>query len=109
MLSQAQEEEEEKSSDQASLIREEMIEKLKNPMTGLSAYERRKAELQLKINQSIKMNNTAVLDEQQRLTDPLYERKKAKEEYFKEPGEYNLDDIISIDESSISIGLHPNK
>ena len=32
-------------------------------MTGLSAYERRKAELQLKINQSIKMNNTAVLDE----------------------------------------------
>ena len=84
MLSQAQEEEEEKSSDQASLIREEMIEKLKNPMTGLSAYERRKAELQLKINQSIKMNNTAVLDEQQRLTDPLYERKKAKEEYFKE-------------------------
>jgi len=40
-----------------------MIEKLKNPMTGLSAYERRKAELQLKINQSIKMNNMAVLDE----------------------------------------------
>ena len=28
------------------------------------------------------MNNAAVLDEQQRLTDPLYERKKAKEEYF---------------------------
>ena len=48
----------------------------------MSAFERRKAELQLKINQAVKLNNKAVLEEQQRLTDPQYERKKAKEEYF---------------------------
>lgn len=30
------------------------------------------------------MNNKAVLEEQQRLTDPLYERKQAKQEYFKD-------------------------
>ena len=53
-------------------------------MAGMSAFERRKAELQLKINESIKLNNKAVLEEQQRMNDPLYERKKAKEEYFKE-------------------------
>ena len=40
-----------------------MIEKLRNPMAGLSAFERRKADLQLKINESIKMNNKAVLEE----------------------------------------------
>ena len=53
-------------------------------MAGLSAFEKRKAELQLRINSAVKMNNKAVLEEQQRLTDPLYERKKAKEEFFKD-------------------------
>ena len=61
-----------------------MIEKLSNPTSGLSAFEKRKAELQLKINQAVKPNNKAVLEEQQRMSDPLYDRKKIKEEYFKE-------------------------
>jgi hypothetical protein len=40
-----------------------MISKLQNPMAGLSALERRKAELQLKINQAVKLNNKAVVEE----------------------------------------------
>ena len=32
----------------------------------------------------MKLNNKAVLEEQERLNDPLYEKKKAKEEYFKD-------------------------
>ena len=30
------------------------------------------------------MNNQAVLEEQERINDPMYERRKAKEEFFKE-------------------------
>ena len=64
--------------------RAEMIRRLQNPTAGMTAFEKRKAELQLKINQAMKLNNKAVLEEQQRMTDPHYERKKAKEEFFVE-------------------------
>ena len=36
------------------------------------------------MNAAIKANNDAVVQEQQRLNDPHYERRKVKEEYFKE-------------------------
>ena len=32
----------------------------------------------------MKSNNKAVIEEQERLNDPMYERRKTKEEYFKD-------------------------
>ena len=42
----------------------EIVRRLQNPMSGLSAFEKRKAELQLKMNQAMKLNNKAVIEEQ---------------------------------------------
>ena len=41
----------------------------------------------------MKLNNEAVIEEQERLNDPMYERRKTKEEYFKDQrlGEKNLE------------------
>ena len=36
------------------------------------------------MNQAMKLNNEAVIEEQERLNDPMYERRKTKEEYFKD-------------------------
>ena len=36
------------------------------------------------MNEAMKQNNKAVLEEQERLNDPMYERRKTKEEYFKD-------------------------
>ena len=43
---------------------------------------KRRAEIMMKMNQALKMNNKAVLDEQERLTDPQYERRKNRDEFF---------------------------
>jgi len=43
-----------------------------------------------------------------RYNKPINYEKECKKFYSKIM-KYNLDDIISINESSISIGLHPNK
>ena len=32
----------------------------------------------------MRLNNKAVIEEQERLNDPMYERRKTKEEYFKD-------------------------
>ena len=62
----------------------DQVSKLLDPAAGMSAFEKRKAELLLKVNQAVKLNNKAVLEEQNRLSDPNYDRKKAKEEFFLE-------------------------
>lgn len=36
----------------------------------------------LKMNQALKLNNKAVIEEQLRLNDPHYERRQARSEYF---------------------------
>ena len=38
----------------------------------------------MKMNAARKLNNKAVVDEQERLTDPLYERRRNKEEFYKD-------------------------
>ena len=35
----------------------------------------------MKINQARKLNNKAVVEEQERFTDPMYEKRRNKEEY----------------------------
>ena len=37
----------------------------------------------LQMNLALRENNKAVIEEQERLNDPKYERKQAKDEYFK--------------------------
>lgn len=36
----------------------------------------------LKMNQALKLNNKAVIEEQLRLNDPHYERRQARTEFF---------------------------
>lgn len=38
----------------------------------------------LKMNEARKLNNKAVIEENERINDPLYERKKNKEQFFKD-------------------------
>jgi phage protein D len=44
----------------------------------------KRLELQMKMNEARKLNNRAVLEEQERLNDTGYEKRKAKEELWKE-------------------------
>lgn len=58
--------------------------KLRAPPSGeLDARQQRKAELMLKMNAALRENNKAVIEEQERLKDPNYERKRNKDEYFR--------------------------
>jgi hypothetical protein len=62
------------------------VAKLRAPPSGdskMDAKAKRKAELMMKMNQALRDNNKAVIEEQERLTDPNYERRRAKEEFFK--------------------------
>lgn len=36
----------------------------------------------LRVNQALKLNNKAVIDEQLRMNDPHHERRQAQEEFF---------------------------
>ncbi len=38
----------------------------------------------MKMNEARKLNSKAVIEEQERFTDPLYEKRKNKEELFKD-------------------------
>ena len=38
----------------------------------------------MKMNEARKLNNKAVVEEQERLTDPTFEKRKNKEELFRE-------------------------
>ena len=44
----------------------------------------RKAELMLRLNAAVRMNNKAVIDEQLRINDPQYERKQTRDELYDE-------------------------
>ena len=44
-------------------------------------YAQRKLELMMKMNEARKLNNKAVVEETERMTDPLYEKRRNKEEY----------------------------
>ncbi len=43
----------------------------------------------MKMNEARKLNTRAVLDEQERQTDPFFEKKKAKEELYSEKKQLN--------------------
>ena len=77
--------------------------KLKAPPTGeiTDPHAKRKADLLLKMNQALRENNKAVIEEQERLNDPNYERKRNKDEYFKKQQK--------IEEELTSIGLDKSK
>ncbi len=61
-----------------------LVAKLRAPPSGeLDAKQQRKAELLLKMNAALRENNKAVIEEQERLNDPNYERKRNKDEYFR--------------------------
>lgn len=64
---------------------DDLVAKLRAPPTGevLDPVARRKADLLLKMNAALRENNKAVIDEQERMNDPNYERKRNKDEYFK--------------------------
>lgn len=49
----------------------------------MDAKAKKKADLLLQMNQSLRENNKAVIEEQERLNDPKYERRRTKDEYFK--------------------------
>jgi len=42
----------------------------------------RKAELMLRLNAALRMNNKAVIDEQLRINDPHFERKQTRDELY---------------------------
>ena len=65
-------------------LQEELLEQIRNTGKAADPVAQRRAELQLKMNEAMKQNNKAVLEEQERLNDPMYERRKTKEEYFKD-------------------------
>jgi hypothetical protein len=48
-------------------------------LTGMDKY---KSELQLKMNEARRLNNKAVLQEQERLTDPAFEKRMQRKEFF---------------------------
>lgn len=63
-----------------------LVAKLRAPPSGtevMDARSKRKADLLLKMNQALRENNKAVIEEQERVKDPNYERKRNKDEYFK--------------------------
>lgn len=52
------------------------------PVAQQPSVANRRAALMLKMNQALKLNNKAVIDEQLRINDPHFERRQAREEFF---------------------------
>ena len=67
---------------------EKEIEKLKN-QTNTDKIQQKRLELMMKMNEARKMNCKAVIEEQERLTDPMYEKRKNKDELFKDKKQQN--------------------
>ncbi len=44
----------------------------------------KKLDLMMKMNEARKLNNKAVVEENERLTDPLYEKRKNRQQYQKD-------------------------
>lgn len=78
----------EENKDGGAALQAELVEQLRNPGKAreirADPVAQRRAELQLKMNQAMKLNNKAVIEEQERLNDPMYEKRKTKEEFFKD-------------------------
>lgn len=76
--SKTDEEEEKSEEDEDEAIKRQMAE-------AKDRIAQKKLELQLKMNQARKLNNRAVVEEQERLTEGVaFERKKLKDEMWKE-------------------------
>jgi Ni,Fe-hydrogenase III small subunit len=60
------------------------IEEVKETEEEVPAVSGRRAEIMMRVNQALKLNNKAVIDEQMRLNDPNYERKKNQETLYSE-------------------------
>lgn len=56
------------------------VMRLQNDITK-DKYAQKKLELMMKMNEARKLNNKAVVEETERMTDPLYEKRRNKEEY----------------------------
>lgn len=81
---------------------DDLVAKLRAPPSGEAQdpKAKRKADLLLKLNQALRENNKAVIEEQERLNDPNYERKKNKEEYFKKQQKLESElESIGLDKS----------
>lgn len=78
-LDDESEEEEEENDDQGEEAKEE-----EPKVEDVPVVTGRRAEIMARVNQALKLNNKAVIDEQLRLNDPNYERKKNQETLYSE-------------------------